>query len=229
MGVGDGSFGQLGNNSRVDIAVQPVQVRFPAGTVVSAIGEAQDMGFAVDSQGQGWAWGWNGRGTLCLGTRQDERVPTKVPGLSNLVAVTGGGGTVVWLTSSGAVYTCGYRLTGDVATPTLVTGLPANDPGTAISDGNAYSSVLLRSGQIWDWGLGGAGQLGNGSAQNSSVPVQVQLPAGTHAVQVYAGGDFGNNGHQLALLNTGAVVAWGNNLCSQLGTGHLKQVSVPTR
>jgi alpha-tubulin suppressor-like RCC1 family protein len=224
---GNGSFGQLGDNSRANSVVTPVQVKFPSGTVVTAIGEAQDMAFAVDSQGQGWAWGWNGRGTLCLGNHKEERVPTKVAGLSNLVAVTGGGGTVVWLTASGAVYTCGYTLTGNVATPRLVTGLPAGDPVVAISDGNAYSTVLLQSGQVWDWGLGGAGQLGDGSTQNSAVPVQVQLPDGTQAVQVYAGGDLGNDGHQLALLNTGAVVAWGSNLCGQLGAGRPQKESVP--
>jgi alpha-tubulin suppressor-like RCC1 family protein len=224
---GNGSFGQLGDNSRANSAVKPVQVQFPSGTVVKAMGEAQDMAFAVDSQGQGWAWGWNGRGTLCLGHHKEERVPTKVPGLSNLVAVTGGGGTVVWLTASGAVYTCGFQLTGNFSTPHRVTGLPVGDPVVAISNGNAYSTVLLQSGQVWDWGLGGAGQLGNGSAQNSSVPVQVQLPGGTHAVQVYAGGDLGNDGHQLALLNTGAVVAWGSNLCGQLGAGRPKKETIP--
>lgn len=225
---GNGSFGQLGNNSRATSVVTPVEVKFPSGTVITAIGEGQDMAFVVDSTGHGWAWGWNGRGNLCLGNRKDEKVPTEVPGLSNLVAVTGGGGTVVWLTASGSVYTCGWRLTGtNATTPVQVTGLPADDPVKAISDGNAYSTVLLTSGQVWDWGLGGAGQLGNGSSKNSAVPVQVQLPAGTHAVQVYAGGDLGNDGHQMAILNTGAVVSWGSNLCDQLGAGRPKQESVP--
>ncbi len=139
---GNGSFGQLGNNSRATSVVTPVEVKFPSGTVITAIGEGQDMAFVVDSTGHGWAWGWNGRGNLCLGNRKDEKVPTEVPGLSNLVAVTGGGGTVVWLTASGSVYTCGWRLTGtNATTPVQVTGLPADDPVKAISDGNAYSTV----------------------------------------------------------------------------------------
>ncbi len=46
-------------------------------------------------------------------------------------------------------------------------------------------------------------------------------------MQVYAGGDLGNDGHQMAILNTGAVVSWGSNLCDQLGAGRPKQESVP--
>ncbi len=224
---GNNGFGQLGNNSRTDSLVTPVQAEFPPGTVIKAIGEADDMAFAVDSHGYGWSWGWNGRGTLCLGTHDNRRVPTMVPNLSNLVAVQGGGGAVVWLTAGGAIYTCGTTSTGDHATPTLVTGLPAGDPAVAISAGNAYSTALLASGQIWDWGLGRSGQLGDGSRESSAVPVHVILPSGTHATEVYSGGDLGNDGHQLALLNTGAVVSWGSNVCGQLGAGHPGAESVP--
>jgi alpha-tubulin suppressor-like RCC1 family protein len=226
---GNGGRGQLGNGTYKNSVVQPVEVRFPAGTVVSAIGEADDMAFAIDSVGNGWAWGWNGRGTLCLGTHHSSDLPVKVPGLSHLVAVTGGGGTVDWLTSSGQVYTCGLEPTGNASTPVLVTGLPSGDPGVAISAGNAYSTVLLQSGEVWDWGFGGAGQLGDGAFKNSAAPVEVKLPAGTRAVQVYSGGDLGNDGHQLALLDNGEVVAWGSNRCGQLGAGMGSRQSVPVK
>jgi alpha-tubulin suppressor-like RCC1 family protein len=226
---GNGNRGQLGNGTYKNSLSHPVQVRFPAGTVVTAIGEADDMAFAVDSAGNGWSWGWNGRGTLCLGTHHSSDLPVKVPGLSHLVAVTGGGGTVDWLTSGGQVYTCGLEPTGNVSSPTRVTGLPSGDPAVAISAGNAYSTVLTRSGEVWDWGFGGAGQLGNGSFKNSASPVEVQLPAGTHAVQVYSGGDLGNDGHQLAMLDNGEVVSWGSNRCGQLGAGRASKQSVPAK
>jgi alpha-tubulin suppressor-like RCC1 family protein len=224
---GNNGFGQLGNNSRTNSLVNPVQAEFPPGTVIKAIGEADDMAFAVDSHGHGWSWGWNGRGSLCLGDHGNRRVPAMVPSLSELVAVRGGGGAVVWLTAGGAIYTCGTTSTGDHATPTLVTGLPRGDPAVAISAGNAYSTALLASGQIWDWGLGRSGQLGDGTSNSSAVPVHVILPSGTHATEVYSGGDLGNDGHQLALLNTGAVVSWGSNVCGQLGAGRAGSETVP--
>lgn len=44
---------------------------------------------------------------------------------------------------------------------------------------------------------------------------------------MYSGGDLANDGHQLAVLNTGAVVAWGSNICGQLGAGHPGTQSAP--
>jgi len=224
---GNNGYGQLGNHTRTNSLYSPVQVDFPAGVDVKAIGEGDDMAFAVDSTGHGWSWGWNGRGTLCLGTHRGHDVPTRVTGLSDLVSVQAGGGVVVWLTASGQVYTCGGTLRGQFSSPSLVPGLPAGDPAVAISAGNAYATALLRDGQVWDWGVGGAGQLGNGASVNSARPVQVELPAGTYATQVYSGGDLGNDGHQLAILNTGQVVAWGSDDCGQLGVGRPSSESVP--
>jgi alpha-tubulin suppressor-like RCC1 family protein len=224
---GNNGYGQLGNHSRVNSLVTPVQVAFPTGVVITAIGEADDMAYAVDSTGHGWSWGWNGQGGLCLGNHKGRDVPTRIPGLSNLIAVKGGGGVDIWLTSGGAVYSCGATFTGHHASPVQVTGFPAGDPVVAISAGNAYSTALTASGQIWDWGLGIAGQLGNGLAQTSPWPVQVTLPAGTYATQVYSGGDLGNDGHQLAVLNTGTVVSWGSNVCGQLGSGSAHRASTP--
>jgi len=224
---GNNGYGQLGNHTRDNSLLTPVQVDFPGGVHVTAIGEGDDMAFAVDSTGHGWSWGWNGRGTLCLGTHRGHDVPTRVAGLSNLVSVEAGGGAVVWLTASGQVYTCGGTLTGPHETPWLVHGLPSGDPAVAISAGNAYSTALLADGQIWDWGVGGAGQLGNGASVNSAHPVKVQLPAGTHATEVYSGGDLGNDGHQMAILNTGQVVAWGSDDCGQLGVGKPSSENVP--
>jgi alpha-tubulin suppressor-like RCC1 family protein len=226
-GWGNNGYGQLGNRTRVNSPLTPVAVDFPAGTDVVAIGEADDMAFAVDATGQGWSWGDNRRGTLCLGNRHGYDVPQRIPGMSGLVSVAAGGGVVIWLTSSGSVYTCGGTLTGQHWSPWLVTGLPAGDPAVAVSAGNAFTTVLLADGQVWDWGVGRAGQLGNGAFESSAHPVQVQLPAGRKAVQVYAGGDLGNDGHQMALLDNGEVVSWGANLCGQLGSGRSKRTAVP--
>ena len=221
--------GQLGNASGVRSDVNPVEVAFAPDTDIKAIGEGFNAGYGIDSNGNGWAWG---KWAVCARESHDF-VPNEVSGLSNLAAVSGGGRHVMWLTKSGAVYTCGDNDSGQLGvgsqkfsgTPLEVAGLPA--PAVAISAGNNFSTALLTNGQVWDWGQGDFGQLGNATMAASNVPVEVQLPAGTYATQIYAGGDVVVDGDQIAMLNNGEVVAWGSDSYGQLGDGRRINESTP--
>jgi alpha-tubulin suppressor-like RCC1 family protein len=60
------------------------------------------------------------------------------------------------------------------------------------------------------WGFGGIGQLGDGALASSYVPVQVSgLGSGVTALSA-------SGHHNLALLRSGAVVAWGANVLDEL-------------
>jgi alpha-tubulin suppressor-like RCC1 family protein len=74
------------------------------------------------------------------------------------------------------------------------------------------------------WGLGGAGQLGDGSTSSEDTPVAANLPAGTKVTQVRAG-CF----HTLALTSKGHVLAWGSNVEGQLGDGTTTDSLTPVR
>ena len=95
--------------------------------------------------------------------------------------------------SMAAVFTslagCALLMVG-TATPLL-----SQVPGTVVAFGD----------NVW-------GQLGNGSTQDSAVPVQVLKLSGV--ADIAAGG-----GHSLALLRNGEVYAWGKNDSGQLGNG----------
>jgi alpha-tubulin suppressor-like RCC1 family protein len=69
-------------------------------------------------------------------------------------------------------------------------------------------------GLAWAWGSNTVGQLGNGTALNSSIPVQASLPSGTKVTAIASGGN-----HGLVLTSTGQVLAWGTNSLGQLGNG----------
>jgi alpha-tubulin suppressor-like RCC1 family protein len=75
---------------------------------------------------------------------------------------------------------------------------------TSARSGCDGSIALTRSRQVLDWGLGNAGQLGNGARKNSLVPVRVKLPPGTKTSAVREGCDF-----SLALTAGGKVFTWG--------------------
>src|SRR5438034_9913568 len=68
-------------------------------------------------------------------------------------------------------------------------------------------------GTVWAWGSNGNGQLGNGTTNNSSVPVQMTGLAGVVAI---AAGQV----HSMALKNDGTVWTWGDNVYAQLGNGN---------
>ena len=73
-------------------------------------------------------------------------------------------------------------------------------------------AVADATGTVWAWGGNSLGQLGNNTANDSSLPVQVSDLTGAAAV---AGGVY----HSLALRGDGTVWAWGDNSYGELGNG----------
>ena len=83
---------------------------------------------------------------------------------------------------------------------------------TAIAAGSSHSLALKTDGTVSAWGANGVGQLGDGTNDDRSTPVQVQNLS--RATAVAAG-----TGHSLALTTDGTVLAWGLNTVFQLGDG----------
>jgi alpha-tubulin suppressor-like RCC1 family protein len=98
-------------------------------------------------------------------------------------------------------------------------------PVSAVAATVDHSMGLLSNGVVVAWGLNEHGTLGNGSETQaySDVPVSVCAPNETarpcnnHLTNVSAIATGGE--HDLALLNSGEVVAWGDNAWGQLGNG----------
>ena len=83
---------------------------------------------------------------------------------------------------------------------------------TAIAVKGRQSCALHQNGTISCWGRNFRGQLGNGTEEDSAMPVQVV--GITDATAIAAGGSY-----SCALHQTGTISCWGHNWLGQLGNG----------
>jgi alpha-tubulin suppressor-like RCC1 family protein len=93
---------------------------------------------------------------------------------------------------------------------------PSKVPGTwkAIANGigENHFGAIKADGTLWMWGLNSQGQLGNGSVNDSQIPVQVGSFNDWVAVAV-------GNSHTVALRSNGALYTWGAGWNGRIGDG----------
>src|SRR5262249_50383767 len=126
---------------------------------------------AAPAPGIAWDWGYNGRGTLGAPSTDQCRerlthypvgcstTPIQIGGLTNVIALDGGGGHSLALEQDGTVWAWGGNTEGELgdgtttdrSAPVKVLGL---SDVAAISAGLSHSLALNRDGTVWTWGLG---------------------------------------------------------------------------
>lgn len=132
-------------------------------------------------------WGRNTEGELGDGTTMDSASPIVVT-LPPIDTIATGGGPAdrdATCAAAGGEVHCwgagGFGRLGDGQTenrplPTSVAGLPGTSV-RALALGYAHSCALLVDGELWCWGRGDAGQLGDGTFSDSLIPVRVVPPS----------------------------------------------------
>jgi alpha-tubulin suppressor-like RCC1 family protein len=171
------------------------------------------------------AWGFNEDGELGDGTTESSDMPVEVSGLSDVVAVAGGGHHSLALLKNGTVMAWGENFYGQLGNGTKANSLvPVRVNGlsevAAVAAGENDSLALRKNGTVMAWGRNSSGQLADGATESSDVPVAVNKLSEVAAIS--AGGSF-----SLALLKNGSVVAWGENFYGQLGNGTKEDSHVP--
>ena len=96
-------------------------------------------------------------------------------------------------------------------------GLRASSARTGV-----FSVALNSSGQVYAWGRGEQGEMGNGAFTSRLRPVRVRLPKGVKVRSVREGFQFA-----VALTTTGRVLTWGYGVLGQLGNGHRVSRNAP--
>lgn len=235
---GRGTLGELGTGRFADEYV-PQQVQNLAGVTTIAAGGAHSLALTAD--GGVWAWGYGVGGQLGNGGTVASSLPVRVVGaggvgvLTEVTAIAGGDDHSLALKSDGTVWAwgAGFQRSGHLGngstteSPVPVQVLDAGGTAAltgvaAVSAGIAHSLALKRDGTVWAWGYGAYGQLGNGSTQDQSLPVQVANLSGVTAVAALAYSS-------LAIKSDGSVWAWGWGQNSKLGNGGTLDSPVPTQ
>lgn len=210
-----------GPNSSGPIALDP------QGVMVDARGEAQmAIGLvhacAVTRAGAVRCWGGNEFGQLGDGTTEDRPAGVTVQGLeSGAVAVAVGTRSSCALTSAGRVLCWGdndFNQLGDDTTNDSLVPVQPQGLGSGVVD--LFSSevdvcALKDDGELFCWGLGNEGLLGNGT--NGRAPVPAKVP-GLPAVR-YLPPSIHDAYSLCVVTTTDTVFCWGRNNVGQVGNG----------
>ncbi len=216
---GSDRYGQLGVGSPIYRTV-PVNVPGMAGSVVQASAGGGHT-CAVTKAGGVLCWGDNLRGQLGDGADEYRSTPVQVEGLaSGVQAVTTGSEHTCALTKAGGVKCWGYNGDGQIGNgssrfteplPQVVQGLTSGV--VSVKAGGYHTCALTGDGRVKCWGANWSGQLGTGTTEGTSVPVNVSgLSSGVVAVEV-------GQSHNCAILQSGEVRCWGESYYGQTGDG----------
>ncbi|MFB7369465.1 RCC1 domain-containing protein [Streptomyces sp. NPDC056222] len=178
---GGNSTGQLGNGTTTDSNV-PVPVSGLGG--VRDIAAGFNHSLARLANGTVRAWGGNSTGQLGNGTTADSNVPVPVSGLGGVRDVAAGGFFSLARLANGTVRAWGNNSNGELGNGSAVGESPVPVPVSGlggvrdIAAGSSHSLARLANGTVRAWGGNSTGQLGNGTTDDSNVPVPVRTGIG---------------------------------------------------
>jgi alpha-tubulin suppressor-like RCC1 family protein len=133
-------------------------------------------------------------------------------------------GAVIAQPGGGTIEHWGVFAGGDRELSPVPVYLPGQIAQVGTSNSTQYA--LLTNGQLWAWGVGTHGELGNGGTQNSFTnPVQVQFPPGVRIASIPT--DAMPFDTAYAIDTNGNVWGWGINQGGELCLGNEQQYNTP--
>jgi alpha-tubulin suppressor-like RCC1 family protein len=248
---GDNYDGELGNGtntgpdscSSYSCSIMPIAVSGGLSFRALAPGGAHTCG--LSNSGAAYCWGRNEEGQLGVGTAMGPEtcgigpaacstLPLAVTGGLDFDALATSGWHTCGLTRSGAAYCWGLNDFGQLgngsttnsSTPVAVSGA-LNFSALASGQSRVHTCGLTSAGAAYCWGANSSGQLGDGSTNNSSVPVAVSGGLSFRALATGTALGATQSGHTCGLTSSGAAYCWGLNNFGQLGNGSTTNSSTP--
>ncbi len=227
---GYNGYGELGDGTKTDRSTPEDVPGLTSG--VTAVAAAGQSTCVVTTSGGVKCWGSNYYGELGDGTTTQRLSPVAVVGLTDVVAIAAAYYHTCALTSTGGVKCWGLNSSGQLGdgttslrlTPVDVTGLASGV--TAIATGDDDSQIeqtcaLTAAGGMKCWGANADGEVGDGTTNDRSTPVDVTgLTSGVSGIS--AGGRV-----SCAVTTATGAKCWGLNAHGQLGDGTTTNALTP--
>jgi alpha-tubulin suppressor-like RCC1 family protein len=226
---GSGNEGQLGNGSSANMS-SPVSVlggkqwSFLTVSKVSVNNIA-----AIDSLSYAWGWGDNNGGVLGIGNTSNQSSPVSVLGGRQFIAIDTYSGMTAAIDSLSYAWAWGNNGAGALGAGTTN---PASSPISILGAKqwrkiyviNINTCVALDSNSYaWAWGIGNAGQLGNGTLNTTSSPVSVL--GGKQWIDLFP--VRATTSSILGIDNLSYAWGWGSNVSGVIGDGSITSASSP--
>ncbi|MFV8258141.1 Ig-like domain-containing protein [Bdellovibrio bacteriovorus] len=222
---GANTYGQVGDGTLEDRDF-PVSVDAATTYVDVSVGNRHACG--LTSAGEVKCWGYNTYSQLGDGLWAHRSTPFVVgSGFSSVSA----GDDMTCGIKSGDVYCWGNNSIGQQGIGT--TGPQRTVPGltldqasdfTEVSAGSSYACAINALKELYCWGINAAGELGDGTKTNRTLPVLI----GTGFVKVRTQVKTYANRSTCALKDDKLIYCWGYNSNGQLGDGSTTERLVPT-
>lgn len=226
-----------GTNDPSVLPVRVVQDDDSALTGVVQVSVGGDVACALTDAGAAYCWGTGG--TTGDGTNTDRYGAVRVrkgdgSPLTGVVAVSAGSDHACARTTAGAAWCWGRNMSGQLSDGStkdrrsavrVRSGAGQVTRVSSVSAGTGFTCLSRTDGSAWCAGDGYWGNLGNGTAENTTRMIPVTRRSGLPLVAQVSAGDS----HACAVGRDGSAWCWGSNLKGELGNGTHKKSLVPVQ
>lgn len=220
---GRGEDGQLGHGDAEQINT-PKAVHSLLDKDISSICCGAEYTLAVSKKHkQVYSWGWGDFGRLGHGDCSDVFLPQQISFFNNIPIkqVACGDTHTLVATETGELFTfgrnqngqLGHGNTNDMLSPKQVDDLKGKVV-TSVAAGAEHTVVATSDGEVYAWGWGRYGNLGDGERVDRHSPARVHNLDGVPVTNVACGWR-----HSAAIDSGGRVFTWGWSKYGQLGHG----------